>query len=133
MHRMHLKGPWECEALSGEGAPAAGRVKLPQAWEEAWSAFRGEMRYRRRFHRPTNLDPHERVWIVFDGVGGSARVAVNSQELGCIAADSEFPARFEITPLLQGSNELVVDVSFGSEASGPGGLWAPVAIEITAD
>ena len=133
MHRMHLKGPWEFEPLAGDHPPAAGRVKLPQSWEDAWGEFRGEIRYRRRFHRPTNLDPHERVWIVFDGVGGSARVAVNTHALGNIAPGSGLPERFEITLLLQSNNELVVDVSFGADASGPGGLWAPVAIEITSE
>jgi hypothetical protein len=133
MHRMHLKGPWEFEPVAGDHPPPAGRVKLPQSWEDTWGEFRGAIRYRRRFHRPTNLDPHERVWIVFDGMGGSAQVAVNSRQLGVILPGAPFPARFEVTPLLQANNELVVDVAFGGDVSGPGGLWAPVAIEITSE
>ncbi len=72
------------------------------------------------------------VQIVFDGVGGTAEVAVNDQALGGIDPHTGRGA-FEITKLLDKNNELCVEVTFEASSRAPGGLWAPVAIEIHAD
>jgi beta-galactosidase/beta-glucuronidase len=130
---MHLKGPWEYEpvATDAASAPAAGTAKLPAAWQAIVGDFRGTLRFRRRFHRPTNLEPHERVCVVFDGLGGTARVAVNGQLLGTIDG-GRTTGQFEITPLLRPNNELVVEIDYGADHArrAPGGLWGPVALEI---
>ena len=131
-HRMHLKGPWEIEIPEGgDLAAVPRRVKLPASWQELFGDFRGTLRFCRRFHKPTNLDEHERVWLVFDGLGGLARVYVNDQELGTVGPTTP-TGEFDITPLLQFTNRLHVDVGFIEPAAStaPGGLWAPVALEI---
>ena len=144
VHRIHLRGPWEYEWISDSpnltkpqnrsergSFPATGRVKMPADWESIFGAIFGTVRFRRRFHQPTNLDPHERVFIVFDGVGGAMRVWVNSRELGRIEETIE-PIEFEVTELLRPSNLLVVEIEFNADADGlqAGELWAAVAIEI---
>ena len=109
----------------------AGRVKMPADWESLFGRQAGRVVFRRRFHRPTNLDPNERVLLVFEGVGGIARVELNGQALGT-ATDRETRTAFEITELLQPGNEISVDIEFDpvTSPSRRGGLWGPVAIEI---
>ena len=131
-HRMHLKGPWEIEIPAGSNPVAIPRrVKLPASWQELFGDFRGSLRFCRRFHKPTNLDEHERVWLVFDGLGGLGRIHVNDHALGTIGPAIP-TGEFDITQLLQFTNCLHVDVEFIEPAASasPGGLWAPVALEI---
>jgi hypothetical protein len=137
---MHLRGPWEFEILADETArlgtetSTRGMLRLPISWQEAWGDFRGTVRFLRRFHAPTNLDPHERVFVVFDGVGGSASVSANEKLLGSIP-ENVGTAEFEITPLLAPNNQLVVELRFlaTGEAAPQGGLWGPVALEIRSE
>ena len=146
-HRIHLKGPWHYEWVSprlsvsnvvdrvevGE-FPGEGKVAMPASWQSIFGDVSGTVRFLRRFGRPTNLESDERVFIVFDGVGGSADIAVNDRKLGKFA-DPDRGIGFEVTNLLQESNQLVVELEFDVERAGgkPGGLWAPVAIEIRSD
>ncbi len=127
---MFLKGPWDVRRLDRDEEPR--RVTMPASWQlifEGTSCDRAE--FRRKFNQPTNLEPHEHVWIVFQGVSGAARVDINQQRLGEISVE-EITAEFEITPHLSLHNELVVQLTFwiGSPPDQPGGLWGPVALEI---
>jgi hypothetical protein len=133
-HRMHLKGPWKFEWLtehSESSVPKTGRVKMPVDWVTAFGMTTGSVRFRRRFHKPTNLDPDETVWIVLDGVGGAGPVSVNGTILGVVHSAEE-PQKFDMTPLLQQASELIIELEFhpSAENSNLGGLFAPVAIEI---
>jgi len=143
-HRMHLKGPWEYEWLSpipparlahtvGAGEPLSprGKLRMPATWQAVFGDASGQVRFRRRFHRPTNLEPHEQVFLVFDGVGGTAQLALNDQPIGRIFPP-EHAAEYDVTRKLAEANVLVVDVAFDSETAGehPGGLWGAVALEI---
>lgn len=130
IHRMFLKGPWEVRRLDSD--EPSRRVTLPVSWQaifEEDSCSRAE--FRRKFNQPTNLEEHEHVWIVFQGVRGAAWVNINGQRLGGIDIDDE-TAEFEITPHLAQHNELVVQLTFSvrSPSDQPGGLWGPVALEI---
>ncbi|MEX2288556.1 MAG: NRDE family protein [Planctomycetaceae bacterium] len=147
IHRMHLRGPWEVEWVSnaespppqpspagGEGerqATDSGRVKLPADWQSLFGERRGTVRFTRRFGKPTNLEPHEKVFIAFDGIGGVARVSVNGSHVGIIE-NSTSTIRFDVTALLNPSNTLDVVLTYTEtdDASSPGGLYAPVAIEV---
>ncbi|MGH7129010.1 MAG: NRDE family protein, partial [Planctomycetaceae bacterium] len=81
IHRIHLRGPWDYEWLSTSAdsriavAPA-GRMKMPASWRDRFGEAAGTVRFRRRFHRPTNLEPRERVFLVFDGIGGRGSVSL---------------------------------------------------------
>ncbi len=75
---MHLKGPWQYRLLdTSEKLAAEGRIKLPATWQECFADYRGGVRYLRHFNCPTNLEPHERVFVIFAEIGGTATVSLN--------------------------------------------------------
>jgi hypothetical protein len=144
-YRILLRGPWEIAALGRaeiEGGSPAGNpapadlpapktVRLPATWQELFGSFRGRIRFRRKFHPPSNIGAGDRLAIVFDGVGGAGTVSLNGRPLGSIELGAQ-TARFDVTGLLRTNNELQVDLEFsGPDESGfPGGLHAPVTLEI---
>lgn len=143
-YRIFLRGPWQSEPLaradrvssgsivwSTSSLPSPSTVRLPATWQELFGPFRGRIRFRRRFHRPTNLEPQDRVYIAFDGIGGAAAVSTNGRLLGTIDSPGG-AAQFDITDVLTNENELQVDLEFGAPSgiSDPGGLFAPIAVEI---
>lgn len=130
VHRMFLKGPWEVRPLDRD--EPSRRVTLPASWQTIFDGSScGRAEFRRTFNQPTNLESHEHVWIVFQGVRGVAWVNLNQQRLGEINLD-DTTAEFEITPHLSLHNELVVQLTFDvlTPPDQPGGLWGPVALEI---
>ncbi|HVX61650.1 MAG TPA: hypothetical protein VHC19_13640, partial [Pirellulales bacterium] len=150
-HVIRLRGPWEFEVLSGadsaacEDAPAratTGKARLPCDWSETLGrAFRGRVRYRRRFNRPTGLDSHERVWLVVEGVDAFGQATLNGQALGEVRGYA-LPASFDVTELLAPNNELLLDVELPADAapasnavrpgreSMPGGPIGEVRLEV---
>lgn len=143
-YRIHLRGPWQCEPLArcernasgaliwtDAGLPAVSTNRLPAAWQDLFGAFRGRIRFRRRFHPPSNITAADRLYIAFDAVGGSGQVSVNGQSLGPVTSPTA-SSKFEVTNLLGLNNEIVVELEFTDDAavSPPGGLFAPVALEI---
>ena len=91
----------------------------------------GLIRFSRRFQRPTNLDEFERVWLAFQGVGGAATFSVNDIEIGRIDATTQTIA-FDVTDHLAPSNHLIVEIDWScpGDSDSPGGLYAPVVIEM---
>src|SRR4051794_4944409 len=95
-HVIRLRGPWEYLPLAkfvpqAEGGwteqhadlPAAGRMHMPADWKETLGQdFRGRVRYTRHFNCPTGLEPHDRVWLVLEGVDARGEVILNSARLG---------------------------------------------------
>ncbi len=133
-HNIRLRGPWQYEWLSKTSIePAVGRTALPAKWSELFEDQAGLVRFCRKFHRPTNLEPGNVVSLVFEGVSGEATFRLNGQELGTVSAteSTEFPLRFPITKWLEPSNELQVDLEFDpKQTPTPGGLWGLVLLEI---
>lgn len=147
---MRLAGPWRYEVLARykgaeaplTGAATSGTARLPGDWSrELGAEFRGRVRYTRAFNQPTNLDPHEHVWLVIDGVDAAAAVVLNGQELGQTAGYARLFER-DVTVIVERRNELVVDVELppftpkyepvlrpGRERM-PGGLVGEVRLEI---
>ncbi|HUY90625.1 MAG TPA: hypothetical protein VMV10_17945 [Pirellulales bacterium] len=152
-HVMRLRGPWEFEVLRsaaadspGRSAPAglSGRVRAPCDWSQSLGlGFRGAVRYRRRFNRPSGLDPHERVWLVVEGVDAFGAAMLNGRALGQ-APGYALPASFDVTEWLSPSNELFIDVELPDELPGgsaalrpgretlAGGLIGEVRLEVRA-
>ena len=153
-HVIRLRGPWELEPLAryvaggGEvfreetrNLPPGGKVSVPGDWGELLGRdFIGRARYTRRFNRPTNLGPDERVWLALDGVDPQADVALNGRPIGQ-ANGYQTIARFDITAALGEHNVLAVEVcmpatSLNDEgcrpgrAGQPGGLIGEVRLEI---
>lgn len=126
VHRINLKGPWEYEAAGGS---PRGRVTMPADWQSLFDAAVTRASFRRTFHKPSNLDPNERVFLVLDAVGGTGTIALNGKPAGELT-DSDRPQRFDVTDALQPFSELVVDLSVAPGYDGPAGLHGVVALEI---
>jgi hypothetical protein len=122
------------------GLPAAGRAQLPADWgAELGQGFYGRVRYTRRFNRPTNLDPSERVWLVIDGVDARGDYAINGHKLGTIDGYA-LPSASDITSLLAPSNVLEIEIECRADsiprpgrAGLAGGPIGDVRLEIRAD
>lgn len=143
-HRIHLRGPWRFEPIVGANQlangpigrsdaqlPAAGTAQLPAPWSTFLESFRGTVAFRRRFHRPNNLEPHERVAVVLEGVVGSGRVSLNGHPLGAIDAVSH-AFHCDVTELLSGNDELMVELEFVADANDSKSSlpWQSAALEI---
>ena len=78
------------------------RVTMPASWQTIFEGSScGRAEFRRTFNQPTNLEAHEHVWIVFQGVRGAGWVDLNGQRLGGIEGgihNDDETAEFEITP-----------------------------------
>jgi hypothetical protein len=153
-HIIRLRGPWQLEPVRqyiprpdggyddcNDDLPAATKATLPADWSEAFGAdFWGVVRYRRTFRRPTNLEPHQRVWLVVEPPRSLGTIRLNGQTLGVVCFGA--PAgRFDVTGTLADANALQIDVAHpeldgdgvpsnepGYDA--PGGLVGAVQLEI---
>jgi hypothetical protein len=112
-HVIRLAGPWECEVLRADSggltAPTAQRVQPPLDCGALFgSDFRGQVRFRRRFNRPTNLDPQEAVWLVIENSAARGNVRLSDESIGELLAEVPL-AEFDVTPQLALHNELTID------------------------
>src|SRR5262245_13027748 len=102
-HRIRLAGPWDYQPLARAGGgdlPPAGRMTMPCPWRDGGLGdFVGRVRFARRFGRPRQIDAHERVWLTFAGIGGTAAVGLNGTPLG--KHDTPGPFEFDVTALLR--------------------------------
>jgi hypothetical protein len=132
-HRIRLRGPWQCEPLarlpndSGAPLPPPFPMTMPCRWRDGGLAdFAGRVRFRRHFGYPGRIDDYERVWLTFAGIAGVAGIQLNGSSLGGLDKDTKY-VEFDVTGLLQGRNELFVDVEAEDDA---GGLWGEIALEV---
>ena len=135
-HRINLRGPWDflwlrSTDISLVPISETGTVNMPKDWQSVFGLISGTSRFRRKFHRPTNLDPHEQVMIVFTEIRGAGTIRLNDQPVGSFTA-SERSVEFEITAFLKPFNELEVEIEFAAkqEPAEAGGLFGVVALEI---
>jgi hypothetical protein len=108
VHRIRLRGPWSCD-------PA------PEG-----------IRWRRRFGRPTGLQPQQSVWIAVEGIVQPGSVALNGRILGRLGVPGSEPvARFEVSGSLLPRNELCIRLENGPASNlGPTG---EIRLEIQED
>lgn len=83
-HSFRLRHPWECE--TGETADVT--------------------RWSRGFHKPTGLEPSDRLWLVVSGLPAGCSVSVNDLALPAPGADK--PGQYEVTELLGDSNRIEI-------------------------
>jgi hypothetical protein len=114
---------------------------MPADWGEALGGdFLGRVRYTRTFNRPTNLEPHEWVWLCVEPPRSCGLVHLNGQQLGRVS-QGEAAKRFEITQLLHDFNRLAIEVRYpkldekgclmnGGNIAASGGLVGEVWLEI---
>lgn len=139
-HRIRLIGPWEYSWTGSLTAPTeslsettSGSVKMPCDWLVLFGTDAGAATFSRRFHCPTNLEPHERVFLVFEGIGGQGEIALNDEVLAQVTPTDQ-PVEVEVTNRLQRFNRLNVSLQFNPQAATPyrGGLYGAVVLEIRA-
>ena len=144
VHRIRLVGPWDFtwrEALeSGDDSDGleirptkSGNTQMPCDWQALFGAAAGCATFSRRFHRPTNLDAREQVVIVLTGVGGEGTISLNGTVMSEFTS-SAGSVETNVTDRLMAFNVLEVCVRFSPalESQSPGGLFAPVVLEIRA-
>ena len=156
-HIIRLRGPWQLEPLQRfvkrsyggydgptGGLPPNGRWKMPADWCETMGPdFLGVVRYRRTFHRPTNVDPRQRVWLVVEPPRSCGMVRLNGEFLG-YARFGAPAGRFDVAHLLTTTNSLEIEVEHPElDENGmplddgsvhvPGGLVGEVRLEIESD
>jgi hypothetical protein len=120
-HRIRLRGPWEVDA-----DPNTTRVTMPARWGEIRSERgAGVVRLRRRFGLPRHIDDWERVWLVCEGMSGSASWSLNGGPLVMNAGEGRLEA--EITSRLSERNELTVELASGDSDRF---VWNELALEI---
>ncbi|MEZ6065792.1 MAG: hypothetical protein R3B90_08820 [Planctomycetaceae bacterium] len=132
LYPIRLQGPWEIAAADAVGVLLSHRrIKLPCRLPAEWSAATSRIELRRRFHRPTNLDPEEAVVILLPAGCRPLCIALNN--LPCDdqrLLDERVTAR--VTDLLQPSNELRIEVS-PDDAPSLGAFAAPVLLGVMPD
>jgi len=135
-HRINLRGPWDfswrSDDLSGTvPVSKTGTVAMPKEWRELFGELAGTAQFRRKFHRPTNLEPHEQVLVVCKELRGTGSVRLNDVPVGSFTS-AEGPVEFDISTLMKHFNELDVEISFDPSRNTnlPGGLYGVVALEI---
>ena len=153
-YTIRLRGPWQLEPLEryvpcGDGRwdrstddlPAAVRAKMPADWSaEFGSEFRGRVRYRRTFQKPTGLDEGQRVWLVVEPPRSRGTVSLGGELLGHVGYGDP-PGRYDITERLQEHNHVDIVVEHpplddrtisndDDTARLPGGLVGEVRLEI---
>jgi hypothetical protein len=113
-HVIRLRGPWNLEPQSGAGAPPARRLHLPDQWREAFAeGFAGPVSCRRVFHEPTNLGPHDPLWLVVRGAACVRALCLNGLRLWAAAAPAA-ELRHEIRGVLRPENELELLVDWAA-------------------
>ena len=132
-HRINLRGPWDYRWLNGAAQPisAQGTVAMPCEWRNVFGLVCGTAEFRRKFHKPTNLESHESVVIVLTEVGGQGKASLNGVSLGEFSSAGDL-VEFEITNSLSPFNELMIEVAFDPSADEDlkGGLYGVTALEI---
>lgn len=132
-HRIQLRGPWPFEWLSTTTRPemgaVTGRVKMPARWRDVFGDVPGRACFRRRFNKPTNLDPDETVFLILETLGFPVQVSLNGQSLGSPGNAGE-TLEFPVADRLQLHNELAVEVHCDAADDTGRLLWQTAAIEI---
>jgi hypothetical protein len=86
------------------------RIRLREPWEVS-TLDDSRSRRSRRFGRPRQLEPHERIWLVIQTMPDSCTVHVNGRELQSGAVGF----RFEVTDLLEENNRIQIELPAANE------------------
>ena len=138
-HQIQLKGPWEVfhPATPVDAAPPRSDSvtrTMPQGWRELFGDVGGTARFQRKFHRPSNLEPHERVFLVFKGIRGQSRISLNRSLIGEFVATGD-AIEVDISSRMHSFNLIDVEIAFepAQQPTLPGGLFGVVALDIRWD
>ncbi len=129
IHSIRLKGPWDVLGPAPE-PEVWQRQSLPCPWRKCFGDSAGLACFRRNFHRPTGLEPENRVCLRLpEGAGVIRSFTVNGVPF---APQGDDPLLFDCTSVLKGFNGLELSLWFDPAAQPdlPGGLWETVRLEI---
>ena len=94
------------------------------------------------FHQPTGLAPSDRVWLVIENLDSPAKITLNSHNLTArssppLSVSPSLPPaslRYDITPHITASNEIVIEIAAPSQRQPRSGEPpADVRLEIDSD
>lgn len=104
VHIIRLRAAWSCLAVASKKIPS------PLAWRE-WGgeALGCEIECTRIFHRPTGIEPTQRVELVIPWIPEIRHVRLNGEEFPLIS--DALSIRHDITTRLLETNELVVTLA----------------------
>ncbi len=124
-HPIRLRGPWQCEALTGPSLTVPPGRDADRLGCAGPGRVPGRIRFTRRFGYPGQIDSDERVWLTLADLAGPCAIFLNGSQLAETQAGSPW-LELEVTSLLQPRNELRL------EMVGPGGEqpWSEVALEV---
>ncbi len=104
---------------------------MPASWQDLFGDRAGTALFRRRFNRPSNLGPEQRVRIVLSRVQCDVTLRVNGDPVAITTGPAEEIVG-DVTDQLREFNLLEVELCCDqiSDSDGPVGLWRPVVLEI---
>jgi beta-galactosidase/beta-glucuronidase len=104
---------------------------MPADWQSLFGTHSGTATFLRKFHKPTNLEPHEQVRLVFEAINGQGTITLNGSPIGKASGTND-RLKIDVTTSLKQYNELTIELTFdpASSPSSPGGLTGPVSLEI---
>jgi len=131
-HRIRLQGPWQVRPPGCDADAVFMDVKLPASWSDLFGMTSGIACFRRGFNTPTNLNAQDQVMLILpDDVGSIRSCSINGVK---IDASATHPTTFDVTTHLKPFNQIELELWFNpaDNPGHPGGLWAPVQLEIHA-
>jgi hypothetical protein len=144
-HRIRLRGPWQLEEVAGmapenaivdrpqRGGPR--QVRLPTAWASLLRERTGRVRFTRRFHLPTNLQPGDEVALILDRWPASSGVVLNGRTVSEVR-ELLHSQRAVMTSLLMPVNVLAIEFDAACLTAAEwndGGPAGDVTLEIVSD
>jgi hypothetical protein len=128
-HRIRLRGPWLLQPTEVPSIPPR-RIQLPAPWAELFDADVRGVQLSRRFNRPTNLGPADRISLVVNDLPEDARVSLNGNTL---TPKPPAAAKTEVFPSLHLEPHNLLTIEFDVAATTAAGdqIWGEVALVIS--
>jgi hypothetical protein len=129
VHRIRLRGPWLLQPTGASSSPPR-KIQLPAPWAELFEGRVRGVQLSRRFNRPTNLGPADRISLVVNDLPAGARVSLNGITLTPQPPDAAQTAVFP-TQHLEPHNLLTIDFDVAATAAAGDLIWGEVALIIS--
>jgi len=128
VHRIRLRGPWQLQPVPPGSAPPRS-IRLPACSAEFFDTGARSVQLSRRFNRPTNLAPGDRISLGIENLPKGARVTLNGARLDPKAQRGAEPTIFP-TSRLEPHNLLTVEFEVASMNASEDQTWGDVALVI---
>jgi hypothetical protein len=128
-HRIRLRGPWLLQPTAVPSTPPR-RIQLPAPWADLFEADVRGVQLSRRFNRPTNLGPTDRISLVVNDLPPGARVSLNGITFTPQPQDAAQPAVFQ-TLHLELHNLLTIEFDVAAATAADDQIWGEVALVIS--